>query len=150
MRKAAIIFVTVIIASSCSLFEKPSMTQEQIDALVKEKATLQEELVQLQQDYELLKLKADECTAMLEEQRKEEVATIGKYSVILGSFKNMKYAEDYSEKVKGWGGLGEIIPGPSNFNLVVHTTHATLKEAAQSMYTARENLTDEAWIYMNR
>ncbi|MCF8225289.1 MAG: hypothetical protein K9J30_05380 [Bacteroidales bacterium] len=150
MKKAAILLITVIIASSCSLFEKPSMSQEEIDSLVEEKAVLEEQLVNLKQDYELLNLKAEECAKMLEQQTKEKKAAIGKYSVIIGSFKNMKYAKDYSVKVKGMGGLGNIIAGPYDFNLVVYTTHATLREAAQSMYKARENLTDEAWIYMEK
>jgi len=149
MKKLVILMLVVITVSSCSLFEKPSMTQEEIDALVAQKAAVEEELANVNQDLELLKLKADECAKMLEEATREPEIT-GNYFVIAGSFKNRGYAEDYSAKITQMGGSGEILDGPYNFNLVVYTAHATLADAAESMYDARINVSDEAWIYQRK
>jgi Na+-translocating ferredoxin:NAD+ oxidoreductase RnfG subunit len=149
MKKAAILLMVIFTISSCSLFEKPSMTQEEIDALINQKAKVEEELVNLKQDYQLLKIKADECAKMFDQQAKKE-AVSGKYHVIVGSFKKSTNAEKYSTKMKEAGASGDIIQGPSDFKLVVYTSHKTLKEAAESMYKARSSITDDAWIYMSK
>ncbi len=148
MKKAAILLVLVMTLGSCSLFEKPSMTQEEIDELVNQKAAIEEELVNLKQQHELLKIKAEECAQLLEQQTTKKKEIKGKYCVVVGSFKNLKYAEDYSQKVIQKGGLGEIVSGPYDFNLVVSSSHSTLREAAESMYTARNEYSPEAWVYM--
>ena len=151
MKKAAIFIITVFMISSCSLFKKPSMSQEEIDALVNQKAAVEEELANLQQDYDLLKIKSDECAQMLEQQAvKKEEEIKGKYFVIAGSFKNGTYADDYAKKVLNAGGLGKIIAGPSDFQLVVFSAHSTLREASEKMYDVRASLSDDAWIYMDR
>ena len=149
MKKAAILLVVLFTISSCSLFEKPSMTQEEIDALILQKAKVEEELVNLKQDYELLQIKADECAQMFDQQAKKVVVK-GNYHVIVGSFKKDNNAQNYSVKMKDLGATGEIIPGPSDFKLVVYTSHPTLKEAAESMYKARSGITKDAWIYMSK
>lgn len=149
MKKYAILLFVIFSFSSCSLFEKPSMTQEQIDVLITQKAAVEEELANVKQERDLLRLKAEECSQMLE-QKTEEVKLTGKYFVIAGSFKNNNYAEEYSSKVKQMGGAGNIVPGPYNFNLVVYSSHSTLSEAAKSMYVARTNISEDAWIYMEK
>ena len=125
------------------------MTQEQIDALIAQKAAVEEELANTQQALDLLRLKAEECEQMLEQQAKPAKLD-GKYFVIAGSFKNSKYADEYAVKVKQMGGAGNIIPGPYNFNLVVYSAHSTLADAAKSMYLARTNISEEAWVFMEK
>jgi cell division protein FtsN len=149
MKKLLFLLLAIFTISSCSLFEKPSMTQEQIDELITQKANVEEELANTKQELDLLRIKAEECAQLLEEQTKE-VKLTGKYFVIAGSFKNSSYAENYSEKIKKLGGAGNIIQGPYNFNLVVYSAHPTLAEAANSMYVARTNISEEAWIYMEK
>lgn len=149
MKKAAILLTIIFAISSCSLFEKPSMTQEEIDKLVNQKAAVEQELVNLKQDYELLRVKAEECAQMFDQQTKKEVIT-GKYFVVAGSFKNSKYADDYAAKLKQAGGSGTILEGPSNFKFVVYSSHQTLKDAAESMYKVRDGISLEAWIYQIR
>jgi hypothetical protein len=149
MKKFAILLVVIFTITSCSRFEKPSMTQEQIDALVAQKAAVEEELANVRQDLDLLKLKAEECAQMLEQQTKPAKLE-GKYFVIAGSFKNSEYADEYAVKVKQMGGAGNIIPGPYNFNLVVYSAHSTLSDAAKSMYLARTNISEEAWVFMEK
>jgi hypothetical protein len=149
MKKLVILVLVIFSVSSCSLFEKPSMTQEEIDAIIAQKANVEEELANVKQELDLLKLRAEECAKLLDEATKKP-ALNGNYFVIAGSFKNMNYAKDFSEKIKKMGGSGEIIDGPYNFNLVVYTAHQTLRDAAESMYLARTNVADEAWVYQKK
>lgn len=150
MKKAVVFLIAIVAISSCSLFEKPSMTQEEIDALKNQKAAVEEKLANLQQQYELVKMKADECAAVLAKQAEEKEAASGKYLVIAGSFKQANNADNYSATVKKAGGLGTIVQGPSNFKLVVYSAHPNLKEAAKSMYSVRSGFSEEAWIYMGK
>ena len=154
MKKLSILILVILTVSSCSLFDKPSMSQEEVDALVAQKATVEEELANLQQQYDLLKLKADECASALEQYTlKEEMkaaATAGKYCVITGAFKNSAYANDYAAEMRQQGGTGDIVQGPYNFNLVVFSAHSTLDEAIQAMYKAREEIVFDAWVYIRK
>ncbi|MEX0987618.1 MAG: hypothetical protein WD052_09090 [Bacteroidales bacterium] len=152
MKKIAILLLVIITASSCSLFEKPSMTQEEIDQLVTEKAAVEEELANLHEEYDLLRMKADECAQMLEQQANKTaaVAATGRYYVIAGSFKTSSYADEYSAKVRQNGGEGTILQGPYNFNLVAYSSHASIRDAIESLYVARTSISDEAWVYRDR
>jgi hypothetical protein len=125
------------------------MTQEEIDSLVNQKAAVEEELANLKQENDLLKLKAKECADMLEQQA-ANAQIKGKYFVIAGSFKKSDNAANYSVKVKNMGGDGRILAGPYDFNLVVYSAHETLKEAAGSMRELRQNDSPDAWVYMER
>lgn len=154
MKKLSILLMVILTATSCSLFDKPSMTQEEVDALVAQKAAVDEELANLQQQYDLLKLKADECASALDQytraEEMEAAATAGKYCVITGAFKNSSYAEDYAAEMRQKGGTGDIVQGPYNFNLVVYSAHSTLNDAIQAMYKAREDIVFDAWVYTKR
>ena len=153
MKKSVILLILIITAASCSLFEKPSMSQEEIDALVAEKAAVDEQLANLQQQFDLLKLKADECATLLEEQTQQTEALASaarRYFVITGAFKNNSYANEYSEEMKKSGGIGEVIQGPYHFNLVAFSAHSSLREAIQAMYKARETIVFDAWVYTKR
>jgi hypothetical protein len=154
MKKLSILLLVILTATSCSLFDKSSMTQEEADALVAQKAAVDEELANLQQQYDLLKLKSDECASALEQYTLREemkaAATAGKYCVITGAFKNSGYADDYGEEMRQKGGTGDIVQGPYNFNLVVFSAHSTLNEAIQEMYKARKDVVFDAWVYTKR
>lgn len=149
MKKVAVLLVMVFVVSSCSLFKKPSMTQEEINAMVAQKAVSDEQVINLQHELDLMKIKLEECSKQLEEKVKPETVS-GKYFVIAGSFKNSAFANEFAAKVKQKGGSGTILQGPYNFNLVVYSSHSSLREAATSMYLARTNISDDAWVYMTR
>lgn len=150
MKKVAILLIVIITASSCSLFEKPSMSEEEIDALVQQKADAEEELANAIQDRDMWKLKAEECAQLLDEQTSDSDMLTGNYYVIAGSFKNSQYASEFSEKMKQTGGTGTIVPGPYNFNLVAFSVHETLADAAKSMYNVRSNVSEDAWIWKQK
>jgi len=149
MKKLAVLFIAVIGLSSCSLFQKPSMTQEQIDALINEKARIEEQLINMTQKYELEKIKVAECAEAMAAEAAPAKAE-GKYSVVVGSFKEDANANEYAEKVKQLGGSGAIIYGPSNFKFVVYSSHASLGDAAVQMELARTNVASLAWIWMEK
>ncbi len=150
MKKVAILLILIISVSSCSLFEKPTMTEEDINSLVQEKANVEEELANVIQDRDMWKLKAEECAQLLEEQTSEQEMLTGNYYVIAGSFKNSQYASEFSDKVRQMGGTGTIVPGPYNFNLVAFSVHETLSAAAESMYNVRSNVSEDAWIWKQK
>jgi|GEM_PF-951025 len=153
MKKLSILLLAILSVTSCSLFDKPSMTQEEVDAVVAQKAAVEEEMANLQQQYDLLKLKADECASALDQYTRQEemkTAAAGKYNVITGAFKNSTYADEYAAEMRNSGGTGEILQGPYDFNLVVYSAHSSLGEAIQAMYKARQEVIDDAWVYTKK
>jgi hypothetical protein len=151
MKKALWILAAVILLHSCSLFEKPSMTQQEIDAMVAQLKACQEENASTIAKYEaeLAQIKANQA-ALLKEQEEQSRPSSGTYYVIVGSFKTPKYANDYAATIKGMGGDGMIIDGPSDFQFVSMSGHSSLREAINAMNEARMNIVSEAWIYRVR
>ncbi len=127
------------------------MTQEEIDAMIAQNELLTEQLANAEDEANLQSMKAIECAKVLEElQKEEEVRANGMFYVIAGSFKTPQYATDFSGKMKQMGGEGAIVGGPSDFNLVSYSSHATLREAITAMEAARVNISSEAWVYMDK
>ncbi len=151
MKKVTLLLIVALVAGSCTLFENPSMTQEEIDTMVAQNVDLQEQLVQAQHEAGVQKLQAQECANVLAElQGAEAEVAAGKYIVVVGSFKNQAFADEYAVKTKALGGQGNIIPGPSDFKLVSLSSHAKLGEAVNAMEDARNNANPEAWVYMKK
>ena len=137
-----------LMVSSCSLFQKPSMTQEQIDIMVAENDALKTQVnsnKDLEDQLALARMQADE--AMLKLANCED-ATSSKVHVIAGAFKTSSYADEYSAEMKEQGYAGKIIAGPYNFNLVTASSHESVKAALNSLNTVRENVIETAWIYI--
>lgn len=135
------------IVSSCSIFQKPSMTQEEIDDMVAENEALKTQVESnkdLTDQLALARQQADE--AMLKLADCEDAAS--KVHIIVGAFKHAGNADDYSTEMKNQGYAGEIIAGPYNFNLVSSGSYASIKAAIRDLGTIRANVIDEAWIYI--
>lgn len=147
--KKLIGFVMIgLLLSSCSLFQKPSMSQEEIDAMVAENQSLKEQVKKckdLEDELAMAKMAADD--AMLKLANCEEAAK-AKVHVIVGSFKNSQFAEEYSAEMKQAGYDGTIIPGPYSFNLVTSSSHETVKAAINALYDIRVEVIETAWIYI--
>ena len=151
MKKIAILLIVALVAGSCTLFKKPSMSPEQIDAMTAQNARLQEDLVNAQHEASVYKMKADECNNVLAElQKAEEEMASGLFVVVTGSFKTQDFATDFAAKMKEMGGQGAIVDGPSDFKLVTFSSHATLRESIEAMEKARMNVSSEAWVYMKK
>lgn len=148
MKKLVGIVMLGLIVSSCSLFQKPSMTQEQIDALVAQNQALKTQAAgcaELEDQLALTRMQMDE--AMLKLAACEEAAQ-SRVHIIVGAFKNSSYADEYSAEVKGQGYEGNIMPGPYQFNLVTSGSYESIQAALNDLYTIRENVHEDAWIYI--
>lgn len=135
------------IVSSCSIFQKPSMTQEEIDALLAENETLKTQVESnndLADELAMARQQADE--AMLKLADCEDEAS--KVHIIVGAFKISSNADEYSAEMKNEGYAGEIIAGPYSFNLVSSGSYASIRAALQDLGTIRANVIEEAWIYI--
>lgn len=97
---------------------------------------------------------------MLREQYEKEIEELKKsstlqknvrgYFVVVGSFKNISYAEDYSKEIKTKGYEGAIVEGPNNFTLVTSGTYSNLKDALNAHSAAVDEIINTAWIYVKR
>ena len=136
-----------LIVSSCSLFQKPSMTQEQIDEMVAENDALKTQLKSskdLADQLALARLQADEAMLKLADCERGN----SKVHIIVGAFKNSSYANEYSAEMKEQGYAGRIIAGPYNFNLVTSGSYESIKASLQDLTSVRDNVIETAWIYI--
>jgi len=136
-----------LIVSSCSLFQKPSMTQEQIDEMVAENEALKTQVQSnkdLADQLALARMQADE--AMLKLANCE--GGNSKVHIIVGAFKNSSYADEYSADMKQQGYAGIIIAGPYNFNLVTSGSYESVKASLRDLSAVRDNVIETAWIYI--
>jgi len=136
-----------LIVSSCSLFQKPSMTQEQIDEMVTENDALKtqvESSKDLADQLALARLQADEAMLKLADCEGGN----SKVHIIVGAFKNSSYANEYSAEMKEQGYAGRIIAGPYNFNLVTSGSYESIKASLQDLTSVRDNVIETAWIYI--
>jgi len=148
MKNVVGIILLALLVSSCSLFQKPSMTQEQIDAMVAESTALKSQVSNnkdMEDQLALSRMQLDE--AMLKLAACEEAAK-SKVHIIVGAFKTSSYADEYSASMKNQGYDGKIIAGPYSFSLVTASSHESIQAALNALYPVRESVIETAWIYM--
>jgi hypothetical protein len=148
MKRFIGIILLALLVSSCNLFNRPSMTQEEIDAMVAENTALKSQS-QSSKDMEdqlaMARMQLDE--AMLKLAACEQAAK-SKAHIIVGAFKNATYAEEYSTAMKGRGYDGRILAGPYSFNLVTASSHESVRAAINALGPVREGVIETAWIYI--
>ncbi len=150
-----ILAISIVSFSSCKkigqMFGKTSLSQEEIDALVTQNDELQKQVKEDAAAYEreLDALRAEYEQKLAEYEKPEAKAPEGGFYVVVGSFKNQKFAEDYAAKIKAMGYEGNIVNGPSTFKLVTSSTHPSLKEALVALNNARSVVASKSWIYFN-
>lgn len=136
-----------LMVSSCSLFNKPSMTQEQIDEMVAENEALKVQANKskdLTDQLALARMQADEAMLKLANCEGDN----SKVHIIVGAFKNSSYADEYSAEMITAGYDGKIIAGPYSFNLVTTGSFSSVKAALNDLNTVRDNVIETAWIYI--
>ena len=136
-----------LIVSSCSLFQKSSLTQEQIDVMVAENQALKKQVTEskdLADQLSMARMQADE--AMLKLADCEGAGS--KVHIIVGAFKISSYADEYSAYMKDGGYDGRIIAGPYSFNLVTSGSYESIKAALQDLNSVRDNVIETAWLYI--
>ncbi|MEZ5072726.1 MAG: hypothetical protein R2751_17635 [Bacteroidales bacterium] len=148
MRKLVVIIVLPLLLASCSLFQKPTMSQEEIDNLLAENKVLKAQAGQtkeLEDQLALTRMQVDEAMLKLaacEEGAKDNV------HIIVGAFKTASYADAYSALVKSRGMDGNILAGPYSFSLVTAHSYESIQSALNSLGEVRENQVENAWLYM--
>jgi len=136
-----------LIVSSCSLFQKSSMNQDQIDLMVAENDALKTQVnsnKDLADQLALARMQADEAMLKLADCEGGN----SKVHIIVGAFKNSSYADEYSAEMKGQGYAGKILAGPYNFNLVTSGSYESVKASLQELNSVRDNIIESAWIYI--
>ena len=142
------IILLALLVSSCSLFQKPSMTQEEIDILVAENTALKSKATSakdMEDQLALVRMQLDE--AMLKLATCEE-ASKSRVHIVVGAFKTSSYADEYSAEIKGYGYDGKIIAGPYSFSLVTATSHESIQAAINALGPIRDGVIETAWIYL--
>jgi hypothetical protein len=148
-----ILAVSIVSFSSCKKINqwlgKSSISQSEVDALVAQNDALQKQVKEDAAAYEreLEALRAEYEQKIADLQKSNVKPPASGFFVIVGSFKNLKFAEDYASKIKSMGYDGNIIDGPAGFKLVTSSTNADLKAALASLNTARSILASQSWIY---
>ena len=136
-----------MIVSSCSIFQKPSMTQDQIDEMLAENEALKAQVdsnKDLEDQLALARMQADDAMLKLSDCQEGN----SKVHIIVGAFKNSTYADDYSADMKNQGYAGKVIAGPYSFNLVTSGSYESVRAAMNELSTIRANVIETAWIYM--
>ncbi len=136
-----------LIVSSCSLFQKPSMTQEQIDEMVAVNDALKTQVnsnKDMADQLALARMQADEAMIKLADCEGGN----SKVHIIVGAFKNSTFANEYSAEMKEQGYAGRIIAGPYNFNLVTSGSYESIKASLKDLNSVRGDVIETAWIYI--
>jgi cell division protein FtsN len=148
MRNLIGIGLLALLVSSCSLFQKPSMSQEQIDQMVAENQALKSQLENtkdLQDQLALARMQVDETMLKLADC---EEASVGRFHIIVGAFKNSSYANEYSANLQSRGYDGKVMAGPYSFNLVTSGSYESLRGALNNLDEIRSSVIESAWIFI--
>lgn len=150
MRKLLWIFVLAIATTSCGLFQKSAVSQEQFDALTAKNQSLERQIADCNKASNELAAANAQINSLRAELTALQEATRGKFQVIIGAFKIPANANAYSATVKNLGYEGKIVPGPFSFDLVTYSSHESLQESLRALDEARINVIETAWIYIHR
>ena len=148
MKTTAGIILLALIATSCNLFQKPSMNQEQIDAMIAENQALKAQVAEcrdLEDQLAMARMQVDEAMLKLADCQE---AVQGRYHIIVGAFKIPSNATDYSAEIKSQGYDGNILAGPYNFDLVTSGSYESLQTALNDLSSVRTDVIETAWIYI--
>jgi len=148
MKNLVGVVLLTLLVSSCSIFQKPSMSQEQIDAMVAENSSLKSQITEsknMEDQLAMTRMQLDE--AMLKLAACEENAQ-SKVHIITGAFKIASNADEFSATMKEQGYEGKILAGPYSFHLVTASSHGSIQAALNALNPIRENVIETAWIYI--
>lgn len=148
--------IALLFSTSCkdgvSFFGKAKKAETKILMLENENTDLKAKLAAYdeQQMNDIMKIRSDYELKLANLQKQIEAGKAIEYSgyfVVVGSFKNKKYAEEYASKVQEMGYEGNIVDGPNSFYLVTSGTYTTLQASLNPMRNARDVVASEAWVY---
>jgi len=153
------IIALMLLTTSCKKinqwFGDSAVSEEQVASLVEENRALEQQLKEdsLAYEQQIARMRQEyeqKLNALQQKIDNGEVAEKNAYYVVVGSFKNMKYATDYAQKIRAMGYEGKIVDGPNDFNLVTSGTYETLRTSIPAMKNARSKIASKAWVYFNK
>jgi hypothetical protein len=162
MKKAAFVLILGLLAFSGCKFINERILGKEADTLEVYAANLERELAGIESEhfYELEKIKMesqakiDSIINYYESQlsgrgRRYTGAAPGTYYIIVGSFKNPVYADEWSAKVTAMGYRTEIVP-MGYWNLVSTGSYTSVREAVNNLESFKVSVAPDSWIYVAR
>ncbi len=74
----------------------------------------------------------------------------GKYYMIVGCFTVQNNADRFVEKLRGMGYNPQIISGSNNFQMVSARSYNSYRESVAELDKFRNEVTPNAWVYLQR
>jgi hypothetical protein len=162
MKKAAFILILGLVAFSGCKFINERILGKEADTLEVYAANLERELAGIESEhfYELEKVKMESQAkidsiinyyeSQLSSRGRSYKGTVpGTYYIIVGSFKNPVYADEWSAKVTAMGYRTEIV-AMGYWNLVSTGSYTSVREASNNIERFRMSVAPDAWIYVER
>ncbi len=150
------VFFSLLMLAGCNVGDKQPLFSNDVDTLLQRSAKMDSiiraDSVRYRLEIKRIKKEADARVDSVENLYKDHqtVAVAGTYYVVLGSFHNPAYAEDYANKVRKLGFDGNIVKTDNGFNLVTASSHNNFKSAKGALLAARSSVSADAWIYVQK
>jgi len=147
---------SLLIFAGCNVGDKQPLFSNDVDTLLQHSARLDSiikaDSIRYRLELNRIKKEADSRVDSIEKLYKshKKTAVAGTYYVVLGSFHNPGYAEDYANKMRKLGFDGNIIKTDNGFNLVTASSHNNFKSAKGALFAARSSASVDAWIYVQK
>jgi hypothetical protein len=138
------LFFAVLLCSGCKFFKKSSA--KTVDTLVADTTPAETGIVDSALLYTGLNDNSQAQTAAVGRSN----AVNGKYYMIVGCFTVEQNAERYAEKLRGMGYEAQIIAGSDNFQMVSARTYNSYRESVAEIDKFRNELTPNAWVYLQK
>lgn len=150
------LLLSLLMFSGCNVGDKQPLFSNDVDTLLQHSARLDSiikaDSVRYRLELHRIKKEADARVDSIENLYKNhrKTAVAGTYYVVLGSFHNPGYAEDFANKMRKLGFDGNIIKTDNGFNLVTASSHNNFKSAKGALLAARSSASVDAWIYVQK
>jgi hypothetical protein len=141
MKNLVFILSLVLLCSGCKYFKKSPTSVNTITA----DTTASDEMVDSSSYF------SDAANAAIQPQATtQQNAVNGKYYMIVGCFTVSTNADKYAEKLRGMGYESQIIPGNGSFQMVAARIYSSYRESVNELDKFRNEVTPNAWVYLQR
>jgi cell division septation protein DedD len=86
----------------------------------------------------------------IEQSTVENTSAQGKYYMIVGCFKVDANADRYAEKIRSMGYNVQVLPGMNDFEMVAASSYNSYRESVSELEKFRNEITPNAWVYLQR
>ena len=143
MKKIAILFLlSIILASSCSLFDSKKKMKDYISRL---ENTIKEDSLAYAASMDKMK---SEMQSKLDSISQACNQSKGNYHIITGSFREQQNASNFVAEMEKLGYKAQIIDAPNGFHLVSVSAGSNLQQMFSTLNNIRGSVNEESWIYI--